>query len=244
MTLSNISIAAYIVGKLRGNITDPNSANRTSSYGQWIYGDRPKITKLLNNKNNFPRISVESISNSTISEMGMSDESQEESTSLKINVWTMTDLICDITKTDAESHTFATGTDIYGLSILPASVITLVTGTLSTTPHTFIKGTDYQLIDNDSDGFYDSIEWLGEDEPDDGTDFKASYKRTAAGPELVRYLAQKVGQYLRTWRDWDEKIVWSYKKTGSNPIEFDSGINIYRYELTVSFQGIDLGDSI
>jgi CCR4-NOT transcriptional regulation complex NOT5 subunit len=178
--------------------------------------------------------------------MGMDDSSQIETASLRISVWTVTDLICDIKSTVAEEHTYLTGTDKYTLTNLPTSNISLVTGTLSSTPaHTFVKDTDYQLIDDDSDGFYDAIEWLGEDEPDDSTTIYISYQRKGAGDELCRFIAQEINEYLRdNWRDWTERIVWGYKKTGGTPIDFDSEIGVWRYELTVSFEGINIGDSI
>lgn len=246
MTLDNISLASYIVGKLRNNTTDPNSTNRASSFDNWIYGDKPRITKLLNDKNNFPRISVESISHNTVEDMGMELSDQIETATLKIAVWTATDLICDTKSTTAEEHTYLTGTDKYTLSNLPTSNISLVTGTLAlTSGHTFVKGTDYELIDNDSDGFYDAISWLGEDEPDNNTTIYINYQRKSSGDELCRFIAQEINEYLRdNWRDWTEHIVWNYRKTGGNPIDFDSEIGVWRYELTISFEGINIGDII
>ena len=246
MTLDNVSLTFYITGKLRANITDPNSTNRTSSYGNWVYGDKPKIVKLLNNKNNFPRISCESITHNTVEDIGMELSDQIETATLKIAVWTVTDLICNVKSTSAEEHTYLTGTSKYLLSNLPTSNISLVTGTLATvSDHTFVKGTDYQLIDNTSDGFYDTIEWLGEDEPDNSTTIYVSYQRKAAGDELCRFIAQEINEYLRdNWRDWTEKIVWNYRKTGGNPIDFDTEIGVHRYELSISFEGINIGDLI
>ena len=247
MTLNNISLASYITGLLRQNITDPNSVNRASQFGQWVYSDKPKIMKLLNDKNNFPRISCETISNNTVGDMGMECSEQLESYPLKINVWTVRDLLCDIQSTISEDHTYVSGTDIYELTNLPTSKISLVLGTLVTVPaHTFVKGTDYNLVDSDSDGFYDSIEWLGApgDKPDDGTDFYVSYQRSASADELCRFIAQEINQYLRTWRTWPERIVWSYRKTGGTPVDFDNEHGVYKYELTCSFEGINIGDSI
>lgn len=246
MTLDNVSLASYITGKLRSNITDPNSANRTATFGNWVFADKPKIVKLLSNKQNFPRISVESITHNTVEDMGMELSDQIETATLKIAVWSVTDLICDVKSTSAEERTYLTGTDKYTLTNLPTSNISLVTGTLSATPgHTFVKGTDYQLIDDDSDGFYDSIEWLGVDEPDNSTTIYISYQRKAAGDELCRFIAQEINVYLRdNWRDWQENIVWNYRKTGGNPIDFDSEIGVWRYELSVSFEGINIGNLI
>ena len=245
MTLENVSIASYITDKLRNNITDPNSANRQSQFGQWIYPDRPKIVKLLNDKNNFPRISVETTGGNTVEDIGMDCLSQLENAPLKINVWTVRDLVCTVTDTSAESHTYVTDTNVYELTNLPISVISLVTGTLSGIPHTFSKSIDYDILDNDMDGFYDSISWLGVDIPDNDTDFLVSYQRKASADELCRFIAQGINKYLReNWRLWDEHIVWNYKKTGATPIDLDNELGVYRFELIISFDGIDLGDSI
>ena len=245
MTLTNISIANYITGKIRQNITDPNSDNRASQFGQWIYADKPKIMKLLNDKNNFPRISCESVSHTTDSEMGMSCTEHLENINLKITVWSVRDLICTIKSTTDETHTYTTGTDIYELTNLPTSNISMVTGTLSGIPHTFLKGTDYRLIDDDSDGYYDSAEWLGVTLPDNGTDFAVNYQRKASSDELCRFIAYEINEYLRdNWRLWSERIVWNYRKMGGTPVDFDSDIGVYKYELTCSFQGINMGDSI
>ena len=129
----------------------------------------------------------------------------------------------------------------YELSNLPVSVISLVESGINT----FIKGTDYQLMDNDSNGYYDTIEWLGASTPVDGAAFEVSYQRKASADELCRFIAYEINEYLRdNWRLWNERIVWDYKKTGGTPIDFDSDIGVFKYELTVSFQGINVGDSI
>ena len=93
MTIDNISLAQYIVGKLRkavasGDIVDYNAANRVSAYRNFIYPDAPKIEKILKNKNNFPRVSVETLSHSSINEVGMSCTNYEELATLKISIWT------------------------------------------------------------------------------------------------------------------------------------------------------------
>jgi hypothetical protein len=246
MTLSDISLAQYINSQLRkavvaGSLIDYNSANRTASYGNFIYPDAPMLTKLLNNKNNFPRISIESLSHTTLSEMGMQDPNHLENDTLKINVWSCRDLICTVKSTANEAITYDELVDIYVLTNLPTSEITEVTDDV---PTTFIKGTDYNLIDNDSDGFFDSIEWLGVDTPANGADFYVDYKRSAAGSELVRLIAQDVNAYLRTWRDWSEKIVWSYSLVSSVPIPLDEMYGIFRHEIVVKFEGINIGESV
>lgn len=245
MTLENVSIALYITNKLRDNITDPNSTNRVAQFGNWIYPDRPKIMKLLNDKNNFPRISVETVTSNTESEMGMACTEHVENINLRITVWSVRDLLCVATDTSDEDHTYLSGTTIYELENLPLSAISMLTGRISSLPHTFVHNTDYRLIDNDADGLYDSVEWLGVDTPDNGTDFSVSYQRKMSADELSRFIAREIHGYLRdNWRLWPERILWSYRKTGGNPIDFDSDLGVHKYELTVSFQGINLEDSI
>lgn len=245
MTLQDVSLSQYIVGQLRkavaaGDLTDYNSANRTSTYGNWIYGDAPMLKKLLGNSNNFPRLSCESLPHSSIEEMGMEDPNHLESANLKINVWSCRDLVCTAKSTTNEAITYDELVDIYGLTNLPTSEITVVDdGTTA-----FIKGTDYNLIDNDGDGFFDSIEWLGANTPTDGVDFYVDYKRSAAGSELVRLIAQDVNAYLRTWRDWTEKIVWSYSLVSSVPVPYDEQYGIFRHEIVVKFEGINIGETV
>ena len=246
MTLTDVSLPQYITGELRkavaaGSLIDYNT-NRTASYGNWIYPDAPMLVKLLKNSLNFPRISVESLSHSTQEEMGMESPEHLESDSLKINIWSCRDLICTIKSTVDETISFVGGTTKYSLLNLPTSEITEVTDAV---PNTYIRGTDYQLIDGDSDGFFDSIEWIsGGSDPGAGNDFYVDYKRSASSSELVRLIAQDVNAYLRSWRDWDERIIWSYKLLSSAPIPFDEQYGIFRYEMTVQFTGINIGETV
>jgi hypothetical protein len=48
-----------------------------------------------------------------------------------------------------------------------------VVGTLNgTEDHEFVEGTDFNELDDDGDGHFDSIDWsVGGDSPDDSTDF-------------------------------------------------------------------------
>ena len=244
MTLDRISLAQFITGKLRQNLVDYNTS-RTADYGNYIFPDRPKIVKLMNNKNNFPRISLESVSQPSSTEIGMDCPDMEETGTLRINVWAPLDLICDVKTTSGESHTYATGTDDYTLSNLPFSTITMVTGTFGGIPHTFLLGTDYQAKDADSDGFNDNVEWLGANLPDNGTNFEVSYKRTANGTELCRIISQDINKYLReNWRNWTNVPLWSYKKLADNPIDLDAEINMWHHEIQIQFTGINIGESI
>lgn len=245
MTLNNISLSQFIVGKLRQNIDDFNQNNRSSQFKQWIYPDAPMITKLLNNKNNFPRISVESVSKSTVNEIGMDSTDHLETETLKITVWSVRDLICIIDTTIGEEHTFDSSINIYSLLNLPVSTITLVTGIFNGNLHTFIENTDYKIKDNNNDGLFDSIEWLSGNKPDDGTIFEVSYNRKSSTNELVRLIAQKINKYLRdNWRDWSEKNLWNYKLIAFQPVIFDQEIGIYRFEMQVQFTGINIGEYI
>jgi hypothetical protein len=246
MTLSDISLAQYVSGKLRaavvaGDLTDYNSSNRTASYGNWIYPDAPMLVKLLGNSNNFPRISIESLSHSTQEEMGMEAPEHLESDTLKINIWSVRDLICPVKSTVDETIVYASGTTTYELLNQPVSEITEVTDGV---PTTFVKGIDYQLIDDSGDGFFDSIKWLGASTPVDTTDFYVDYKRSASAGEIVRILAQNVNAYLRTWRDWTENIIWSYKLISSVPVPYDEMYGVFRYEMVVKFEGINIGETV
>jgi hypothetical protein len=246
MTLSDISLAQYINSQLRkavvaGDLTDYNSASRTSTYGNWIYPDTPMLKKLLGNVNNFPRISVESLSHSTVSEMGMEDSAHLESDTIKINIWSVRDLICTVKSTTNETIVYDATETTYALANLPTSEITEVTDDV---PTTFVRNTDYQLIDSNNSGFYNAIKWLGVDTPSDGADFYVDYNRKAVGAELTRLVAQNLNTYFKTWRDWDEKIVWNYQLISSAPILFDEQFGVFRHEIVIKFEGINIGDSV
>lgn len=237
MTLYNISFAQFVVGKLRQNLTDYNTT-RSSTFGQFIYPDKPKITTLLNNKNNFPRISVETLSQPGSGEIGMGCNEHEQIVSLKITIYTVRDLICTIKNIIDETIPY-TGSDIYELLNLPLSDIVSVREGVTT----FIKNVDYQVKDNDNDGMRDSIEWLLGDRP--VTNFDVTYKRSATGAELVRIIATDINKYLRdNWKNWSDRKFWNYQLTAANPIDFDEHIGISRYEMTVEFHGINIGDEI
>ena len=253
MVIENISPAHYISGKLRygvhdGSLTDYNSSNRASTYGEWIYPDKPRIVKLLGNKNNFPRISVESMDQSTIKRLGMRSTLYHDLVQLSINVWVPYDLVCEVANVATENHTYNTGTNIYELDNLPVSIIgATIDGTKSAGVWSFDRGTDYELIDNDYDGFYDSVSWLGVDTPDDGTVFICSYNRKASSAELCRIIAMDVHNYIRTsWLDWadTDHELYYYKIISSKPVKLDDYGAIERYEMFVTFTGINIGNQI
>lgn len=245
MTLTNISAAQYVSGKLRQNLTDPNS-NRTSSYGNWIYPDKPLVAKLLGDKNNFPRISVEDAGEYSDHRLGQMSADYQDRVTLRITSWTVRDLICDVNIVSSEDHTFHSGTDEYSLTELPVSAISGVDGFLALAPHTFVNNTDYQLTDADGDGFRDTIDWsLAGDDPDDGSVFTAAYVRRASGAELARLLVQNVHSYIRqNWRlGWTEHVLFNYRKIGSTPNALDDQIGVYSHELMIQFNGINIGET-
>lgn len=253
MPITNISAATYISGKLRygvqnGDLTDYNSAKRPSNFTHWIYPDRPRIIDLLKNKHNFPRVSVETMDGSTISRLGMGSLQYHELAQLSINVWSPPNLTCVVSSTSGEDHTFVTGTDDYELDNLPASILgNAIDGTMTGGAHSFVKGTDYELIDANYDGLYDSVHWLGIDLPDNGTTFTCAYNRKASGEELCRIIAMDVHNYIRTnWIDWvsaDQELK-NYKVISSRPVAFNPTQNVHRFEIFVSFTGINIGRSI
>ena len=242
IVLNNISFAQFIIGKLRQNLTDYNSVSRNGN--EWAYPDKPMIQVLMKNKNNFPRISIETLNMPTLEDIGMGSSEQVQTVSLKITAWSVRDLICSVNTETDESHTYTTGTDIYELDVLPYSDITSITGTKDAGAYTFIKNTDYQVKDNDSDGFRDSIEWIA-NTPDNSTNFLVTYKRNATSAELCRIIAQNINTYLRdNWRDWTDRKFWGYKLISSMPVNFDENIGVSRYEITIQFEGINIGEEI
>ena len=253
MAITNISSAQYISGKLRygvhnGDLTDYNSGNRASTFGNWIFPDRPRITDLLKNKHNFPRISVESMDHSTIKRLGMQSTQHHDLVQLSINVYSPPNLICEVSNTATEDHTYTTGTDVYEIDNLPVSIIgATIDGTKDAGVWSFDRGVDYELVDNDYDGLWDSVSWLGVDEPDDGTTFTCAYNRKASGEELCRIIAQDVDKYIRenwlTWAESDNELYY-YKKISSRPVALDSFENVNRFEIFCTFSGINIGESI
>ena len=236
MTLMNISAAQFITGKLRQNLTDYNLTNRSATFGQYIYADAPMISKLLKNKNNFPRISVQNISQSTSEDMSFSCSDTEDSVNIKINVWSVRDLICEIQRTTDETHTYTSTTSTYPLTNIPTSNI------ISIFP--FIKNTDFILADSTGDGLYDSVEWIG-NHPVNGENFNITYTRMASAAELCRIISMDIHKYIReNWRLWDGLPLYNYVLTANNPISFDENIGIFRQELQMSFRGINIGESV
>lgn len=253
MTIRSISTAQYISGKLRygvhnGDLTDYNSANRTNTFSNWIYPDRPRITDLLNNKHNFPRISVESMDKSTIKWIGMGSTDHHQLVQLVINIWCPPNLTCEVLNTSSEDHVYATGTTEYEIDNIPASIIgATIDGTKDAVAFSFTRGIDYNLVDSDYDGLYDSVKWLGVNLPDDATTFTCAYNRKATGAEICRIIASDVNKYIReNWLTWlaSDHELKNYKLLSSRPIKLDDAQNINRYEMYMTFTGLNIGESI
>lgn len=82
-----------------------------------------------------------------------------------------------------ESHVFATGDQYTKLDEKDVEAVVSVTGTLAAGAHTFVAGTDYQLVDEDEDGAKDALEWLdGGDKPDNATAVLTTYTHRLVQP--------------------------------------------------------------
>ena len=245
----NISMSQYLVGKLRqavisGDIIDFNSISRNGT--NYIFPDSPMITKLMGNKNNFPRISLESVSQSSDHRLGQMSDSYLMRETIKITCFSVRDLICSIKTTSDESIEYDPLIDTYELDNIPFSKITMVPGTLTGSSHTFVNGIDYVQYDSNFDGFFDSIKWLGNDVPDDATNFLVSYKRVGTAQEIVRIMIQNINEFFRTsWRlGWSENKIFNYKLISSNSVDFDESGGLYRFEMVIQFSSFDGMESV
>lgn len=246
MSESRISPQEFISGKLRGVLTDYNSAARAAAglSINWIYPDKPRIMNISKNNHNFPRISITALPKISKGDLGAGGTETEDVTNLLINIYTIKDEPITVRTTSDESHTFEDGTDEYILNSLPASLILTITGTLSSSLNTFILGTDYTLKDSDGDGRYDAIDWsVGGSNPDNGTAFLVTYTRVLSGATLAEYIAQDIHIYLRdNWRTSLVPTLFDYiqiKDAGSLSSMDD---RIQRSEMQVQFTGINIGD--
>ena len=247
MTDSRVSPQEFITGLLRANITDPNATARAAAglSTNWIYPDRPLLAAMVDNENNFPRISVTRMDTSSMGDIGMGGTETEDTVTLLVNAYTIkTKPLIAVNTVTNESHTFASGTDDYALDETPVTEITEVTGTLASGAHTFVETTDYLLIDNDSDGRYDTIDWSpGGDDPDDTTDFYVDYVRKLEGDTLSEYLCDSVNIYLRdNWRTATVPTLFDYINVRKSSIMDEIGGRIKRCELQIKFTGININD--
>lgn len=239
MGLVKVEPEDRVAGVLQANLTDYQDGRST----RWIWSGRPDLEKLVDDSSNFPLISVEAMGTNPLQQMGTDTDEVEEKISLLINVWCSRKDFKEVVSTTDESHTFLTGTDEYTLTNIPASAISAVTGTLSSVAHTFVKDTDYQIYDNDSDGLYDSIQWLGVDEPDNATPFLVTYARILEGQDLANYIALEAHIYLRdNWKDDLTPILYNYVRSGWESPKFEQGVGLFRKELKCEFKGLNIGD--
>jgi len=246
VTDTRVSPQEFITGLLRANLTDYNATARASAglSSNWIYPDRPLLAAMIDNENNFPRLSVTRMDTSSKGDIGMGGTETEDTVILLVNAYTIKTKLCTVRTETNESHTFASGTDEYTLDVTPATNITEVTGTLSSSAHTFILDTDYQLIDADSDGRFDSIDWgLGGDVPDDTTDFYVDYVRKLEGDILAEYIIDDVNIYLRdNWRDDTVPTLFDYINVRKSAIADEMSGRIKRCELQIRLGGVNIND--
>lgn len=82
-----------------------------------------------------------------------------------------------VTNVTDETHTYSTGTDVYALDNSRVLVEGYYEVTIEdTSGDTYTQGTDFEVVDDDSDGDLDSIDWsVGGSTPDDAEDFDVDY---------------------------------------------------------------------
>lgn len=233
MPRERVSPEVFISGLLRQNITDYNNSRSAN----WIYPDYPLLYELSKNINNFPRISVTQMTNSTESGLGIASLETVDNITLLINVWCFRHQLLTVDST-SEVFTYDDAQDIYKLTHQPVSIVTQVK---DADDNIYINNEDYNLIDNDNDSLYDSVKWIGET-PSDGVDFTVDYERRLSNQDLAQFIVQEIHEYLRdNWRtDFDDKY-YNYRKTGLN-IRTDLGGKVIRAELQVELSGINIGD--
>jgi hypothetical protein len=83
-----------------------------------------------------------------------------------------------IGRVDSEDHLYVSGTDAYEVTVPDVldNANVSITGQLNGQQHTFTKDTDYEIIDTNSDGNKETVDWsIGGDSPDADTIFTISY---------------------------------------------------------------------
>lgn len=245
MTITNKNTSDYLQWKFRDAVTssaltDYNAASRVGT--NWIYGDSPRITDLLKNKNNFPRVAITNMDESTFKTMGLQCTQHHDLTQVAINVYVPPNLTCEVNNVATEGHVYVSGTDAYTMLEQPVSIIgATVDGTLSAVAHSFIRGTDYEL----TYGLTDKITWLSGDKPDVGTTFTIAYSRRAAGANLAQIIGRDIKRLVREqWRNWyvNDKRLTDFKIVSSKPVKLDDYQQIERYEIFATFKGINLDE--
>jgi len=225
----------YLTGLLRQNIQDPNP-NRQAGIN-WIYPDYPLIYELSKNINNFPRISVTRMTNSTVSDLGIDTTDSIDTISLLINIWCIKKQLLPV-RNGTFNLVYQDGTLIYPIPEVPISVVKRVVSA----GHTFKQDSDFILVDYDEDGLYDSIMWIG-NTPAHGATFLLEVEQRLSNEDLAEYLAQEVHVYLReNWRqELPKKFLWNYRKASQNTLEDLSG-KVIRTELRIDLEGVNIGD--
>lgn len=243
--INNRDTANYLQWKLRDAVTsgalkDYNAASRVGD--NFIYGDTPRLTSLLKNKQNFPRVAITNMDESTFRSMGLQCTQSHDLTQVSINIYAPNNLICEINNVASEGHVYVSGTDEYTLLEQPVSIIgATIDGTLTGAPHSFVKGTDYEL----TFGLEDAVTWLAGDKPDVGTTFTCAYSRKGSGANLVQVIGRDIKALIREqWRNWyvTDKRLTDFKIISSKPVKLDDFSQLERYEIYVSAKGINLDE--
>lgn len=226
MPLKRVSPKELVMAFLRKNLVD----HRVGRTGEWIFPDKPSVEDV--NFGQFPLVSVES-SISTTGEMGMDFTEVFESAHIIINVWTKRREPLTI---DTFTETFSKNGN-YTLLNVPVNKIQKITNTDTSTE---LSSTEYSLIDVDNDGFYDTIYFSSLPE---ATNLEVVTERIAEGAELAEYIAQEIHELLRNnWRSAFAGKLWDYRRVDLGPPPFVDDYRMYRCELEVRFNGVNIGD--
>ena len=246
MSETRISPQHFIAGLLRNNITDYNATARANAglSSNFIYPDKPRLLNLSHKVQNFPRVSVTRMSLNSKGDVGMGGTETEDTVSLLINVYTIKEDIVTVRTSGPEGHTYSSGTDVYILSALPASLITTVTGTLDGVAHTFVKDTDYSINDSTGTGRYNSIDWGHDGDTTAAShSFRVTYTRVLSGVTLAEYIGHDIHIYLRdNWRDDCAPTLFDYILAREPTVISSQDERVQRCELQVQFTGINIGD--
>jgi hypothetical protein len=229
-----------ISGVLRANLEDYNATARAAAglSVNWIYPDKPRIKNLEQNIANFPRIGITVMPKTSTGEIGVGGTETEDEINILVNIYTIKEKLVTVGSVVNEEHTFLVGTTEYELDEIPVTSISDVTGTGGP----FVKGTDYQLYDVDSDGRYDSIQWLDVTNPTHATVFYVDYVRQLEGVALAEYIAQDVNVYIRdNWREDIHPTLYEYRLVRQQVLSTMND-RVQRCELQVKFKGINIGD--
>lgn len=236
MTTQRISPEDRIVGLLSKSLTD--YANRGL---QWIFPFRPNIKDILAYPDRFPLVSVEAKTTTTRSQIGIGDSAVEETINFYFDIYVRAKEILTIDNYTC-TYLYNPETPLYSLETIPISKIYSVTGVVNGEPYMFLDN-DYMLVDSDQDGYYDHITFMGSAAPDVESLFVVTSSYMASEGELARIIAQDINDCLRDrWMTDLVPYLFDFRKVGSTPIPFEMEMGLYRHELQVSFNGINIGD--